>query len=701
MKRNLKNTVWRALLVSLLLAAMLLSVVACGGAGTDATDTTETTPATEGVATQPSDTSAETSKNQETQQDTERETSDESEVATDGVTETEAEAGTEEETEAETESLTFEVTEKDGVAQVLTSAGLSYALTGYDSLQKVAATFSDALTVTFAEGIAAETFNRFSMEYTATSPLKVYVTYKQGGKTCEDDYFVEEGRGVFSGLVKGFLDSAKGDGVLSLRVVSCKEGSAVFALRHMTTEVMAVPDKTVYIQNDAFKLGVDLAWGGTLNYLRDKTARVQGVTNLVNKHDTGRLIQQSFYGTAGVPGVYQPGMYGEAQWVYNPVQGGDLYGNASRLVDLVITETSVYIKSQPQDWAMNNQLTPSYMENTYSLEGEMVRVNNRFVDFSGWEHPYTSQELPALYTISYLDTFVWYDGENGWKGEALSERADLPFWGDSAYGNTCSFPLKENNTETWCAWVNTDIDYGLGLYVPNVDSYKAGRYAYDGTKDADGDACNYVAPLNTLKLVSYEALEYSYLLTTGTVQEIRDAFTGNKDFATNESLHKNYLSTRIPAAKGDITALDFTTDDNIKMLTVPNQTTVAFDADEDAVKLTALAGSDPHVTIPYYTAEPALDASVYTLLRIEYMLPTTNSKTAYQCDLFLCVGDTQTPAEKVRVRANLICDGEYQALEIDMSKLSFWSGEISQIRFDYFDSCAAGDVMYITSISLS
>ena len=137
------------------------------------------------------------------------------------------------------------------------------------------------------------------------------------------------------------------------------------------------------------------------------------------------------------------------------------------------------------------------------------------------------------------------------------------------------------------------------------------------------------------------------------------------------------------------------------MLARPAGTTVTFDAEEGAAKLTVDVGNDPRVTLLYQMAEPALDASEYTVLQIEYMIPTTNSTDDYQCDLFLCVGDVLAPAEAVRVRKDLVCDGDYQLLEIDVSRLPFWSGDINQIRFDFFDEAAAGDVMYIRSIYLS
>jgi pseudouridine-5'-phosphate glycosidase len=69
-------------------------------------------------------------------------------------------------------------------------------------------------------------------------------------------------------------------------------------------------------------------------------------------------------------------------------------------VDYVISEDgkSIYVKCRPLDWAKKNVLTPSYMENTYTLCDGYVKVDNRFVDFSGYTHRNADQELPAFYT---------------------------------------------------------------------------------------------------------------------------------------------------------------------------------------------------------------------------------------------------------------------------------------------------------------
>ncbi len=606
---------------------------------------------------------------------------------------------TEDITSAETFPEDFLVTESDGKADVFTPTGLKYTATGYSISDEAEFTFISALEYTFPEGSFAEAFNRFSVTYKSTEPVKVTLSYKVTKYDVTDYYFLEAGEGVFSGLPSSFMNEADCFSIKSIKVESLTKKATKFTLGDLTTEKIPVPNKSLYIENARFKLGIDMGWGGTINYISDKNNKITSLENLVNKHDTGRLIQQSFYGTGPIEGVYEPGISFDTQWNYNPVQGGDQYNNASRLIDLVVSENSVYIKSQPQDWSLDNELTPSYMENTYTLKDDHIEVKNRFVDFSGWEHPFRGQELPALYTVSYLDTFVWYDGDASWTGDTLSSRDNLNFWGDSRYVGDCTFSLKENNQETWCAWVNTKDNYGLGIYVPKVDQLKAGRYEYDGTKDAMGDATNYVAPVNMLKLVSFKPLEYSYILTAGSLEDIRATFTTHKDFCTNAALNENYVSLRVPSVEGDVTKLVFDAQSKVNALANPVSTTVTFDEAEKAAKLTAGPEGDAQVAINY-GEYVKISADTHKVLKIEYMIPTDNSSSVYECDLFLCAGTIQEASGDARLRKSLIADGEYHVLEIDLSSYAFWKGDIHKIRFDYFDFSSEGDVMYLKSFTL-
>ncbi len=590
-------------------------------------------------------------------------------------------------------------------AAVTTTEGLAYTVTGYSSVNGASFTFTEGLTVDLGEEQLAAEFNRFSLTYEASAPAHVFVTYRHDGNELTDDFYIEQGQGVFSALIKGYLGGKSGSVLSGLCIVPCKGEAAELTLYRVKTETIPVypggdGTTTYYIENGRFKLGVDMGWGGTINYLQDLTYNRRGITNVVNNFDTGRLIQQSYYGTGAIEGVFEWGSFnGSDRWPYNPVQGGDKGNVASRLIDVQVGENYVYIKSQPMDWGKVDYITPSYMENKYILEADYVRVDNRFVDFSGWDHPYTGQELPALYTVSYLDKFVWYNGTEPWTGDDLSYRDDLEFWGDAKYAGDCLFKLKQSNTETWCAWVSDEAKFGIGLYVPAVDVLKAGRYRYDGSKKADAVSTNYVAPINSMQLVAYEALEYSYLLTTGTTDYIREVFAANKDFTDNAGLHEHYLSTRLPDLSLDMTNIDFSQQESALVFSDPHNASAEYDAEKQAVKLSVLGG-DPYLSFEFDLSDKELLADDYGKIEIEYMIPTTNAYNAYGAQFFTCTGEQTSATEAMTVHSTVIADGEYHTLTLDVGKLAFWTGKIHRIRMDFFNACEVGDVMYVKSFRL-
>ena len=165
------------------------------------------------------------------------------------------------------------------------------------------------------------------------------------------------------------------------------------------------------------------------------------------------------------------------------------------------------------------------MENRYRLEGDCLLVENRFVDFSGWTHPVTTQEVPAFYTVSYLNNYFWYDGDKPWTNDGLSVKSDLPFWPtDWGY---CTFRPKEGNTELWSAFVD-DSGYGLGLFTANIHKTIAGRHIYDGSMDPRAGSCGYIAPLRQMALISFKPVRYAYLISAGYLDDIRAQFRARR-----------------------------------------------------------------------------------------------------------------------------------------------------------------------------
>lgn len=380
----------------------------------------------------------------------------------------------------------------------------------------------------------ADSFNRYTLTYSADAAVRGTMTYYQDDVLASEEFFLEAGENkTFRCLIDGYLAGKVAKAPVEIQVDFIKGGSLIKLHALQTDVIPAYQGDTYYMENEHYRVGIELAWGGGLSCFVDKHAP-EGLDNLLNKCDTGRLVQQSYYGTGEPPFVC--GEFMGQRWNYNPVQGGDRTNAKSKLVDLEIRADSVYVKCRPRDWGHEAWYTPSYMENTYAFDGDVVRVDNRFVDFSGWEHPTAGQEVPAFYTISYLGNFWFYDKEKPWTGDELSVRRDLIFWPEDWPRHR--FPLPKGDTETWCAWTD-DNDWGIGLYVPGVDMLIGGRHAYNGSKDPCDGATNYVAPLKRIKLQSFVPLEYSYLIYSGSLADIRAKFTERKDFCTNESF-ENY-----------------------------------------------------------------------------------------------------------------------------------------------------------------
>ena len=398
------------------------------------------------------------------------------------------------------------------------------------------------------DGIKTGIFNYFGIRYSSDAYVKGTITYSGKSTEQSEEFFLEPGENKeFFSFIDGYLDYNKMNKLYSVSFQSLNKSNAQFVMTDIAFFNREVLKNEIYIENDEHKLGITLKWGGALSYLEDKNSSVEavivdGVTkvdsdaserygvkaksknvNLINADDTGRLVQQSYYGT-GDCSQYQGAYYGENKWNYNPVQGGNQYNDAAKIVDVRINEDSIYIKCRPLDWAKEKEcITLSYMEATYSLSDGLVKAQCRFVDFSGYPTTETTQECPAFYCIEPLNRFVYYSGKKPWKGDSkLSYENDLIFWPDAGYPNFKA-------TENWSAFMGEfDDSFGVGLYVPNVDSFLAGVYERGGCSTDDPATegpTSYIAAIEVYEFKSFKPTSYEFYLSTGTVNEIRENFS--------------------------------------------------------------------------------------------------------------------------------------------------------------------------------
>ena len=387
-------------------------------------------------------------------------------------------------------------------------------------------------------------FNYYGISYTADCYVKATLTYKRGLEEHSEDFFLEPSDKAtdFYSFTDDFLDAVKGSKPLTLTIEALNADTGKIKINGFSVFNRKIPAQEIFTEADNLKIGVDLLWGGALSYVEDLNSNVEAVrvddkikvdsnaserykteavnknVNLINRNDTGRLVQQSYYGTLD----YDHGVYMENDWRYNPVQGGNQFNDHSKIVDLKITDNEIYIKCRPLDWAKEKEfITPSYMEAWYTIENGTVHTTCRFIDFSGYPEAESTQEIPAFYCIAPLENFVYYAGNKPWTDDKLSYEKDLIFWPDAGYPH---FYSKEN----WAAFTGEfDDSFGIGIYVPGEEEFLTGIYERGNTTNEDPSKdgpTSYIAITKTRTFKSFEPFSYEYYLATGDAQEIRSSF---------------------------------------------------------------------------------------------------------------------------------------------------------------------------------
>ena len=507
---------------------------------------------------------------------------------------------------------------------------------------------------TFASTVAASDFTRYELTYYSDAYVRGIITY---GDNSTEEFFLEpssnfeDNTGKFASYVDGYLTKVlaslnqtshvtsamkKGIKAISFELLDNKSGN--FELLSVKTEkVNEKPAKLTstadinentfeHFYNDQYTVGIDILHGGVVTelYANNSTveARVYNIdgknvtkvdyaakldaeygtnyisrntsVNLINLNDPGRYLQQSYYGTGEKP--YDQGYYNNADWNYNPVQAGNVAGEASKVIDYEINyeENYIYVKTRPLDWPKwsddfasdiiekqsavrdtfkitnpaevtdtsvkrygEDYVTDTYVESKYVFEDGMIKVYNRMVDYSGLPSAQTTQELPAFYTIEPLNQYVYNEvsSDNAWKTKNLKYYSEPEFWGisDQAYLDAWyegGRPVVNRETpEHWSAFMASDDtdSFGIGLYSPEVTDFYYGIYPpkYQTAIPRNAQTADpglevntsYIAPIGVRTFQSYNPTEYEYYISTGTVEQIRNSFgvVDDEEFAAEHN----------------------------------------------------------------------------------------------------------------------------------------------------------------------
>ncbi len=488
---------------------------------------------------------------------------------------------------------------------------------------------------TFASTVNTGEFNRYVITYNADAYFEGIITYSDD---TTEQFFLEPSSNFgasetpkFTSFVDGYLEkvingagqttavnSHTRNGIKAITFTPLDNQSGSIDLLSITTskaqQITNAAATIQYFNNNEYKVGIDILNGGVVAELyllnSDVVARVyehkdadNNVTyetlvdyaenlpsghkseskevNLINTYDTGRYLQQSYYGTSEKP--YEMGYYNRADWHYNPVQGGNVANEASKVIDYEITDDYIYIKARPLDWAKwsdehaencqhkenssdinvthgedkwgEDYITDTYIEAKYVFEDGLIKTYCRMVDYSGYPSAQTTQELPAFYTIEPLNNFVYNDvtDDEAWLLKNFKYDESPEFWGISQDYIKEHYPDGGFNpnvdvAEHWAAFMASEStnSFGIGLYTPETTNFYYGCYPQiyaenvsngvftqtntlnyrhaETTNPAIEDDSSYIAPVGVRTFESFKPTEYTYSLTTGTIDEIHDAF---------------------------------------------------------------------------------------------------------------------------------------------------------------------------------
>lgn len=487
---------------------------------------------------------------------------------------------------------------------------------------------------TFTDAVNTGEFNRYVITYNADAYFEGIITYSDD---TTEQFFLEPssnfGEGEtpkFTSFIDGYLEkvidgagkttavnSHTRNGIKSIKFTPLDNKSGSIDLLSITTskaqQITNAKDTLQYFSDSQFKVGVDILNGGVVSELyalnsnvvarvyehKDPEGNVTYETlvdyainlpsgykseskevNLINTYDTGRYLQQSYYGTSEKP--YETSYYNRADWNYNPVQGGNVANEASKVIDYEIGDDYIYIKARPLDWAKwsddhaedgclhskdnpdeahtearwgDEYITDTYVEAKYVFEDGVIKTYCRMVDYSGYPSAQTTQELPAFYTIEPLNNFVYNDvtEDEAWVIQNLKYDESPEFWGISQdYKNyhypNGGFDANVDVAEHWAAFMASESSnsFGIGLYTPETTNFYYGVYPQKYSENisngvftqtntlnyrhaetinpATEDDSSYIAPIGVRTFESFKPTEYMYSLTTGTVNDIQDTF---------------------------------------------------------------------------------------------------------------------------------------------------------------------------------
>ncbi len=426
---------------------------------------------------------------------------------------------------------------------------------------------------------------------------------------------------------------------------------AMLVLAGLLAASRAQGDRLSLLDNGVIRLGVDLEQGGTITWLSASGSD----KNVINAHDRGRQIQLSFYSGPQPFGKAHPGW---ENWPWNPIGTGDAYGHASQVLTHTNDGKTLYTKSIPLQWALDNVPGECTFETWITLSGKTAHVRSRLVNNRPDKTQYGAygQELPAVYTIGKLYRLVTYDGDKPFTNGPVRQLENSgPPW------------TSWKATEHWAALLDDD-NHGLGIVHPNLFSFIGGFHGPPNTGGPTDDSTGYIAPVRQEILDHNIVYEYDYTLILGSMEEIRATATALRP----HDPRPDYQFTR-----------------DRQHWTYQNADDTGWPL-KGAVRV-RLEQNDPQMIGP----EQWWDAKTTPKLTLRAAFHTHQTRA----ELFWSVlGQSGFSGER-RLNFGIIPDGKYHDYTLDLAAIPTYTGTITGLRFDPVPAGEKGDYADIAFLS--
>jgi hypothetical protein len=419
---------------------------------------------------------------------------------------------------------------------------------------------------------------------------------------------------------------------------------------------------TSSLDNGTVRITVDLDQGGGIVAFHP-TGRPQD--SVINTYDRGRNCQQSYYSG---PAQYLPA--GATQnpnwnpWPWNPVQGGDCYGNGSGTMSWSNDGTTLYVKSRPKQWALLNYDADCIFEQWITLNGSVATVQNRLINGRSDTTQYQAmdQELGALYTWRALRELWTYSGTQPFTGGALTQiPKTAPPW---AYFRA---------TEGWAAYTMSNTSkWGVGILVRGNCSFIGG---FDGSFTSGNQASantGYIAPLRREVIDHNIVYDFTYQLILGNLADIRNYAVGQQS-----NMKPNFFFRGTRAG-----------------WTYQNASDSGYPIPADRLRVNTTV-SDPQMWGPECSFQAAEVPILY--IRAAYHGATGATRTA---ELFWERENGASPMSAAqRQPFTATNDGKLRLYAINLAANTNWTGQISRLRFDPLPNGAPGDYVEVSAIT--